>query len=145
MQQVGLYIFDNIHLLHESHGGSGAVYEVLMSRVRSIQTEMQSEQDLGDENIQRNFRIVALTPPVANAKDVADWLGVSYPDCAFNFHPSVRASCPSIGPLQVHIQAFDHNTRQQRILQMRKPVYNAITRNLHPNKSAQAIVFVSER
>ena len=40
VQQVSLYIFDNIHLLHESHAGVGAVYEVVMSRVRSIQSEM---------------------------------------------------------------------------------------------------------
>ena len=45
VQQVSLYIFDNIHLLHESHAGSGAVYEVVMSRVRSIQSEMLSYQE----------------------------------------------------------------------------------------------------
>jgi len=42
---VSLYIFDNIHLLHESHAGSGAVYEVVMSRVRSIQSEMLNYQE----------------------------------------------------------------------------------------------------
>jgi len=129
---VSLYIFDNIHLLHESHAGSGAAYEVVMSRVRSIQSEMLSNQedDKDDETIQKNVRIISLSSPLANAKDVVDWLGISFPDCTFNFHPSVRASCPSIGSLQVQIQAFDHNTRRQRVLQMSKPIFNTIKRNL---------------
>ena len=102
MLEVSLYIFDDIHLIHDSHAGSGAAYEVVISRVRQIQTEIQS---------QTKVRIVGLSSPLANAKDVSDWLGVNFSESCFNFHPSVRASCPSLGPLEVNVVAFDHNTR----------------------------------
>jgi pre-mRNA-splicing helicase BRR2 len=103
--QVSLYIFDSIHLINEGHAGSGVAYEIVMSRVRSIQAELENNKEdyADDESIQTKQRIVALSSPLANAKDVADWLGISFPDCTFNFHPSVRAQCPSIGALQVQI------------------------------------------
>lgn len=61
VQRVSLYIFDEIHLLPEG----GAVYEVIASRVRYMQNE-----------IEHPIRIIALSTPLANAKDVANWLGI---------------------------------------------------------------------
>lgn len=58
---MSLYIFDEIHLLPEG----GAVYEVIASRVRYMQNE-----------IEHPIRIIALSTPLANAKDVANWLGI---------------------------------------------------------------------
>lgn len=39
----------------------------------------------------RPLRIIGLSCPIANGKDVASWLGVSLEsDCYFNFAPSAR-------------------------------------------------------
>ena len=82
IQEVSLMIFDNLHLL-------GSVYEIIMSRTRQIQSELENQK----------VRIIGISSPLANSKDVCDWLGVSFPESCFNFHPNIRASCPSIGPL----------------------------------------------
>ena len=86
-----------------------------------------------------------MASPIANAKDVCEWLGVDFSEHAFNFHPSVRAACPSIGPLQMNIVAFDHNNRAHRLLQMGKPVYNLLRRNLPQGSDSKALVFVPDR
>lgn len=52
---------------------------------------MQSE-------VERKVRIVGLSTPLANSKDVAAWLGVAFPSNTFNFHPSVRPN-----PIEIHI------------------------------------------
>ena len=75
--------------------------------------------------VERKIRIVALATPLANAKDVANWLGISFPSNTFNFHPSVRPT-----PLEIHIQGFDHNNKQVRLLAMHRPAYNALKKSL---------------
>jgi pre-mRNA-splicing helicase BRR2 len=91
-----------------------AAYEVVASRIRLMQNE-----------VERKIRIVALATPLANAKDVANWLGISFPSNTFNFHPSVRPT-----PLEIHIQGFDHNNKQVRLLAMHRPAYNALKKSL---------------
>ena len=49
---------------------------------------------------QHPVRIVGLSTALANAQDLADWLGIG-PKGLFNFKPSVRPV-----PLEVHIQGF---------------------------------------
>lgn len=63
MKQVGLVIIDEIHLLGEDRG---PVLEVIVSRMRYISTQTSY-----------NVRIMGMSTAIANAKDVADWLGVS--------------------------------------------------------------------
>ena len=63
------------------------VLEVICSRMRYISSQ-----------IERNIRLVALSSSLANAKDIAQWLGAS-PTNTFNFHPNVRPV-----PLELHIQ-----------------------------------------
>lgn len=113
IQKVGLYIFDELQLLPEL----SSVYEVISSRVRYMQNE-----------VERKIRIVALSTPIANAKDIANWLGISFPQNTFNFHPSVRPV-----PLEIHIQGFDHNNKATRVLAMERPAYNQLKKNLHAN------------
>ena len=47
---------------------------------------------------ERNIRFVGLSTALANAQDLADWLGITGPGL-FNFKPSVRPV-----PLECHIQ-----------------------------------------
>jgi activating signal cointegrator complex subunit 3 len=63
------------------------------------------------------IRIIGLSTALANAGDVADWIGV--PDSAlFNFRPSVRPV-----PIQVHIQGFSGQHYCPRMGLMNKPAY----------------------
>ncbi len=124
VQRVGLYILDQLQILD-------ATYEVIASRIRFMQNE-----------VERKIRIVALSTPLANAKDVANWLGISFPANTFNFHPSVRPT-----PLEIHIQGFDHNNKAVRLLAMHRPSYNSIKKSLpiSGSRDSQAIVFVGDR
>jgi pre-mRNA-splicing helicase BRR2 len=97
VKQVGLYILDHMQMLD-------ATYEVVASRIRIMQT---------DPEVKRKIRILGLSTPLANAKDVSNWLGIAFPAAAFNFHPNVRPT-----PLEIHIQGFDHNNKAVRMLAM---------------------------
>lgn len=124
IQRVGLYILDQLQILD-------ATFEVVASRIRFMQNE-----------VERKIRIVALSTPLANAKDVANWLGISFPSNTFNFHPSVRPT-----PLEIHIQGFDHNNKAVRILAMHRPAYNAMKKALPltGSRESQALIFVGDR
>ena len=91
-----------------------ATYEVVGSRIRIMQNE-----------VERKIRIVTLSTPLANAKDVSNWLGIPFPSNTFNFHPSVRPT-----PLEIHIQGFDHNNKAVRLLAMHRPAYNSLKKSL---------------
>lgn len=67
-----------IHLLGEERG---PVLEVIVSRMRYMAAHLRGGE--------RPMRFVGLSTALANAKDVADWLGVG-PVGLFNFKPSVR-------------------------------------------------------
>ncbi|KAG8095958.1 hypothetical protein GUJ93_ZPchr0013g36564 [Zizania palustris] len=84
VMKVGLMILDEIHLLGADRG---PILEVIVSRMRYISSQTE-----------RSIRFVGLSTALANARDLADWLGVR-DDGLFNFKPSVRPV-----PLEVHIQ-----------------------------------------
>ncbi|CAG9313946.1 unnamed protein product [Blepharisma stoltei] len=102
---VGLLIVDQVQLV----GETGSVLEVCISRMRYAASQLEI-----------NLRIVAIGCSIANAKDIAEWLGISYKNI-FNFHTKTRPN-----PLNLVLQSFDHGHRQSRILAMSKPVYAAI-------------------
>ncbi|XP_049883156.1 putative U5 small nuclear ribonucleoprotein 200 kDa helicase [Pectinophora gossypiella] len=108
VQSVSLFIVDALQLLG---GEEGPVLEVVCSRMRYIASQ-----------IGRQIRIVALSLPLADARDVAQWLGCSA-NCTFNFHPSVRPL-----PLELHIQGFNISHAASRLAAMTKPIYNAVVR-----------------
>ncbi|KPJ21168.1 Putative U5 small nuclear ribonucleoprotein 200 kDa helicase [Papilio machaon] len=86
VQNVSLVIVDALQLLG---GEEGPVLEVVCSRMRYISSQ-----------IGRPIRIVALSLPLADARDVSQWLGCNS-NASFNFHPSVRPL-----PLELHIQVI---------------------------------------
>jgi pre-mRNA-splicing helicase BRR2 len=122
VQNVALFIVDELHLIGGQHG---PVMEVVLSRMRYIAAQVESKT-----------RIVALGSSVANAKDLGDWIGASAHGL-FNFHPSVRPL-----PLDIHVQGFDINNFSSRMLAMSKPTYNAICTHA-PSKPV--IIFVPSR
>jgi replicative superfamily II helicase len=86
--------------------------------------------------VNRKCRVVGLSTALANAHDLANWLGIETQGF-FNFRPSVRPV-----PLQVHIDGFTEKAYCPRMASMNKPAFNAI-RSYAAEKPA--LIFVSSR
>ena len=122
VQNISLFIVDELQLMG---GSDGPTLEVVCSRIRYIASK-----------ISRHIRILALSSSLANARDVAQWLGCSS-NYTFNFHPNVRPL-----PLELHIQGFNNPHNASRIYAMAKPTYIAILKH-SPRKPV--MVFVPSR
>ncbi|KAG9154776.1 hypothetical protein Leryth_014281 [Lithospermum erythrorhizon] len=122
VKKVGLVILDEIHLLGADRG---PILEVIVSRMRYISSQTD-----------RGVRFVGLSTALANAIDLADWLGVEE-NGLFNFKPSVRPV-----PLEVHIQGYPGKFYCPRMNSMNKPTYAAICTH-SPTKPV--LIFVSSR
>jgi activating signal cointegrator complex subunit 3 len=123
VKQVALLIIDEIHMLGEDRG---PVLEVIVSRTNFIASHTE-----------RPLRIIGLSTAVANARDLADWLGIKGLIGLYNFRPSVRPV-----PLEAHIQGYPGKHYCPRCMSMNKPAYQAI--RIHsPNKPV--LIFVSSR
>lgn len=122
VMKVGLMILDEIHLLGADRG---PILEVIVSRMRYISSQTS-----------RSIRFIGLSTALANARDLADWLGVGEVGL-FNFKPSVRPV-----PLEVHIQGYPGKFYCPRMNSMNKPAYAAICTH-SPLKPV--LIFVSSR
>jgi activating signal cointegrator complex subunit 3 len=122
VQRVGLVIIDEIHLLGQDRG---PVLEVIVSRMRFMSTQINS-----------NIRIIGLSTALANAQDLAGWLGIDALGF-FNFKPSVRPV-----PLQVHVDGFPEKMYCPRMATMNRPAFNAI-KSFSANKPV--LIFVASR
>ena len=98
VQNVALLIVDELHLIG---GEPGPVLEVIISRMRYISSQTEHK-----------LRIVALATSLANAKDLAEWVGCAS-NGVFNFHSNVRPV-----PLELHIQGLDIAHVPSRLLAM---------------------------
>ena len=128
VKKVCLIVFDEIHLLG---GDRGPIIEVIVSRMRYIAQETS-----------QSVRIVGLSTALANARDLADWMGIprdmhGHGQGLFNFRPSVRPV-----PLECHIQGYSGKFYCPRMATMNKPAYAAIQTH-SPGKPV--LVFVSSR
>ena len=91
---------------------------------------------------------MGLACPIANGRDMAQWLGITLDSgCYFNFSPSVRPQT-----IEKSVQTFDQFTRYARLLSMAKPAFNHVKKHLACEaagtdgvRRANAIVFVSDR
>lgn len=122
VQKVAILIIDEIHLLGEDRG---PVLEVIVSRTNFISSHTS-----------KAVRVVGLSTALANARDLADWLGIEQVGL-FNFRPSVRPV-----PLEVHIHGFPGQHYCPRMATMNKPTFQAI-RSHSPAKPV--LIFVSSR
>ena len=123
VQAVRLIVIDEIHLLGQDRG---PVLEVIVSRTNFISSHTS-----------RKLRIIGLSTAIANAKDLADWLGIKGTSGLFNFRPSVRPV-----PLEVHISGHPGKHYCPRMATMNKPTYQNI-QQYSPGKPT--LVFVSSR
>ncbi|KAH9288103.1 hypothetical protein KI387_032220, partial [Taxus chinensis] len=122
VMKVGLLILDEIHLLGADRG---PILEVIVSRMRYISSQTECP-----------IRFVGLSTALANARDLADWLGID-DGGLFNFKPSVRPV-----PLEVHIQGYPGKFYCPRMNSMNKPAYAAISTH---SPSKPVLIFVSSR
>ncbi|XP_055901918.1 activating signal cointegrator 1 complex subunit 3 [Eupeodes corollae] len=122
VKDVSLIVIDEIHLLGEDRG---PVIEVIVTRTNFISS-----------NTKKSIRIIGLSTALANAQDLAGWLGIQETGL-YNFKPSVRPV-----PLAVHINGFSGKHYCPRMATMNRPTFQAI-RTYSP--SMPAIVFVSSR
>eukprot|EP00939_MAST-03C_sp_MAST-3C-sp1_P002064 g2064.t1 len=122
VRDVGLVVIDEIHLLGADRG---AVLEVIVARMRYIAAQRSS-----------GLRIVGLSTALANAHDLAEWLGVDRSGL-FNFRPSVRPV-----PIEVHISGFPGKHYCPRMATMNRPAFAAIKQH-SPTKPV--LVFVASR
>ncbi|KAJ2744981.1 Pre-mRNA splicing [Coemansia sp. BCRC 34301] len=127
VRDVALLIADEIHWI----GGAGlgaqsdddqvaAAYEAVVSRTRFMAAQLD-----------RPIRIVALAVPLANARDVAAWIGAPH---VLNFHPAVRAV-----PLEIRIHASPITHFASRMAALAAPAYRSVC------DAPNAIVFVATR
>lgn len=84
----------------------------------------------------RTLRIVGLSTALANARDLANWLGIK-DQGLYNFKPSVRPV-----PLSVHISGYPGKHYCPRMATMNRPAFQAI-RQYSP--CTPALIFVSSR
>ncbi|KAI8647168.1 Sec63 Brl domain-containing protein [Parasitella parasitica] len=122
VRNVSCVIIDEIHLLG---GDRGPILEVIVSRMNYIGS--QTDQKV---------RIVGLSTALANAIDLANWLGIDKVGL-FNFRHSVRPV-----PLEIYIDGFPGKHYCPRMATMNKPTYAAIKTH---SPTQPVIVFVSSR
>ncbi|KAG0171135.1 hypothetical protein DFQ28_003899 [Apophysomyces sp. BC1034] len=122
VRKVSCVIIDEIHLLG---GDRGPILEVIVSRMNYIGSQLE-----------RKVRIVGLSTALANARDLADWLGIDKVGL-FNFRHSVRPV-----PLEIYIDGFPGKHYCPRMATMNKPTYAAIKTH---SPTQPVIVFVSSR
>ncbi|KAK9470510.1 Sec63-domain-containing protein [Dipodascopsis tothii] len=122
VQQVALVIMDEIHLLASDRG---PILEMIVSRMNYVSTQTH-----------KPVRLLGMSTAVANAGDMAGWLGVK--EGLFNFPQSVRPV-----PLQMYIDGFQDNTGFCPLMKsMNKPAYMAI--KMH-SPIKPVLIFVASR
>ncbi|ETN81065.1 hypothetical protein NECAME_08767 [Necator americanus] len=125
VRQVNLIIIDEIHLLGVDRG---AVLEAIITRLKLLTKRSYVRETCA--------RLLGLSTALANAGDVAEWLGIRDAGL-FNFRPSVRPV-----PVEVHIQGFPGQHYCPRMALMNKPAFKAII-TYSPIKPV--LVFVASR
>ena len=122
VQSVALLIADELHMLG---GTNGHVYEIVVSRMQAMATQLESK-----------LRIVGLSVSLSNARDIGEWIGATK-HTIYNFSPAIRAV-----PLELKIQSFTIPHFPSLMMAMARPTYTAITQ-MSPDKPA--MVFVPNR
>ncbi|KAL6248740.1 Pre-mRNA-splicing helicase BRR2 [Rhinocladiella similis] len=122
VQNVELFIADELHMLG---GENGAIYEVVVSRMQYIHIQLEN-----------TMRIIGLSVPLSNARDVGEWIGANK-HTIYNFSPMARP----VG-LELHIQSFNIPHFPSLMMAMARPAYQAVLQ-LSPDKPA--IIFVPGR
>lgn len=124
VQNVSLLVMDEVHLLASDRG---AILEMIVSRMNFVQAKTG-----------KHVRLLGMSTAVANAGDMASWLGVKDNTGLFNFPSSVRPV-----PLEMYIEGFPDNVGFCPLMKsMNKPAFLAIKRH---SGAKPALIFVPSR
>lgn len=126
LQSIELIIGDDIHVIGD--GKIGVEYENLISRLRYMQINLESE-----------IRFVCTGSPLASYKDVADWLDVPK-HFVFNYGCKER-----VYPVEVQFIKFDIMHVPSLIKCCIRPAYDAINAMEEIKGEERAVVFLSSR
>lgn len=131
LRRIGLLIVDGVHLISEGDG-RGAALEVVASRMRHIAVA---------ESGKGSLRIVALSDPVSNARELGQWLGCP-PSAVLSFHSKAVDKMLSVEVVPcVQRRGGVHYSPASNMV---RPVFAAIQRHIG-EKSTSALVFVPTR
>ena len=122
VQNISLFIIDHLNLIDNENG---PIIEVIASRIRFMANQLSKE-----------IRIVALSASISNAKDLAQWLGISNRG-TFAFANSVRPI-----PLELNFETFNYNHVPSRLLAITKPLYHCISSQ---PKGSSVLIFVPSK
>ncbi|CCD23263.1 ATP-dependent RNA helicase BRR2 NDAI_0B02280 [Naumovozyma dairenensis CBS 421] len=122
IQKIELFICDGIDQI--GNGIPGALYESAISRILFMSTQLEKE-----------VRIIATSTPLANARDLAEWIDVKK-EGIFNYSPEVR-----VDPVEIHIQSFDGTSRQSYTPSMLKTVFDIALKTFSAHYTS--LVFVA--
>ncbi|AAS50913.2 ABR142Wp [Eremothecium gossypii ATCC 10895] len=123
VQNVSLVIMDEIHLLASDRG---PILEMIVSRMNYISAQTK-----------KPIRLLGMSTAVANAYDMAGWLGVKN-NGLYNFPSSIRPV-----PLKMYIDGFPDNLAFCPLMKtMNKPAFMAISQH-SPDKPV--LIFVASR
>ena len=128
-RHAALLVIDEIHLLGEDRG---PVIEAIVSRARFISEQADQTADSPPK-----VRIVGLSTALANAHDLAAWLGCDPKTGLFNFRPAVRPVA-----MEAHVAGFAGKHYCPRMATMNKPCYAALREHA---AGRPALVFVASR
>jgi antiviral helicase SLH1 len=134
VQQVGLIIMDEIHLLGSDRG---PILEVIVSRMNFIAATKKED-----------VRIVGMSTAIANAQDLAGWLGVTETGLYnFKYHQplTITEISSAVRPVQLeaYIDGFPSRGGYcERMAMRNRPAFMAI-KNHSPEKPV--LIFVSSR
>lgn len=92
-RSIDLFIWDDLHLV-----GSDVHYEMLVTRVRMLTSQWDDYK----------LRIVALSSPVLNSRDIAEWIGVAKLEM-FNFAPHSREN--RITEIKLSVESSDNTVK----------------------------------
>lgn len=121
LQEIRMFVFDHIHMLNVN----SSAYEVVASRTRLMLAE-----------IEREVRLIATGISIANARDVAEWLGIQ-PECIFNFHPKVRPIS-----MEAIVNNFDQSEPNIRFYAITSQLYKDLARH---SKKKPTLIFVTDK
>ena len=122
VQNISLFIVDHLNMIDND---IGPIIEIITSRIRFMANQLS-----------KDIRIIALSSSVSNAKDLAQWLGISSRG-TFAFSNSVRPV-----PLELKFETFNYNHVPSRLLAMTKPLYHCISSQ---PKGISILIFVPSK
>lgn len=125
IQQVSLLILDDLHFIG---GPEGHILERIIVRMKQISTR-----------VGKKMRIVALSAPITNGKDIGEWIGATS-HSLFNFPPTARHV-----PLELFIQGVQFSDLRSanplaRLKEMAKITHSFITE--HAKNGKPILVYV---